>query len=206
MKKLALLLLLFPFLLFSDMRSSYVEQFGKHLHAQNTYECKRILHAWEQSYPEDYDVIDAMRGVVFISEGQLEKGCDLLDHKLSLIEGKMISSKNVARIHRCISKAWEFENSGYNSISYEGVFYIQSCENKQPSGVKFRYWFGVAQIVAGFVAAPFSGGTSTALITAGVATLGSAVGDALDNKDKWKDNLNRRQKITPQNTSSYITY
>ena len=81
---------------------------------------------------------------------------------------------------------------------------IDKCKGKQPRGTRFQYWVGVAQIVAGCIAAPFSGGTSAILISMGTATVISAASDCLNNIEDWENELNRRQRISPDNTS-YIS-
>ena len=64
-----------------------------------------------------------------------------------------------------------------------------------------KYWFGVAQIVAGCIAAPFSEGTSTALIMSGAAIVVSATSDSLNNMENWEQDLNRRQGMSPEKSS-----
>ena len=63
--------------------------------------------------------------------------------------------------------------------------------------MKLKYWFGVGQILVGVLAAPFSAGTSTALILSGAAMVVDAASDALNNKDNWERELNERQRLNP---------
>ena len=57
--------------------------------------------------------------------------------------------------------------------------------------------FGVGQILVGVLAAPFSAGTSTALILSGTAMVVDAASDALNNKENWERELNDRQRMNP---------
>jgi hypothetical protein len=71
------------------------------------------------------------------------------------------------------------------------------CKQEQPGGVKLKYWFGVGQILVGVLAAPFSAGTSTALILSGTAMVVDAASDALNNQENWERELNDRQQMNP---------
>ncbi|MCB1109868.1 MAG: hypothetical protein KDK64_02715 [Chlamydiia bacterium] len=63
--------------------------------------------------------------------------------------------------------------------------------------MKIKYWFGVAQIVAACVVAPFNPPVAGALAISGINTTVQAAGEALDNKENWERNLNERQNMNP---------
>ena len=65
--------------------------------------------------------------------------------------------------------------------------------------MKVKYWFGIAQIVAACFVAPFNPPAAGALALSGINTTAQAAGEALDNKEQWKQNLNERQRMTPNN-------
>ena len=74
---------------------------------------------------------------------------------------------------------------------------IMLCGGKQPKGVKVKYWFGIAQIVAAVVVAPFNPPAAGALALSGLNNTIQAAGDAMDNKEEWERNLNDRQHMGP---------
>lgn len=201
MKRLFLFFIFSPFLLFADLREDYVELFGENFNVQEIQQCNDILDDWEKNIPEDYGILEGLRATILLSEGKLNESNMKMEKALLIMGESFMSPKTAALIREYFLKAQEFDDDHYVSTSSNSSFYIELCNNKQPRGVKFRYWFGVAQIVAGCITAPFSAGTSIALVTAGTATLGSAVGDSLDNKDRWEEDLNHRQKIAPKDAS-----
>ncbi|MGB7979087.1 MAG: hypothetical protein WCF19_08050 [Chlamydiales bacterium] len=85
--------------------------------------------------------------------------------------------------------------SSVEQVGFIGM--ARLCKQEQPSGVKLKYWFGVGQILVGVLAAPFSAGTSTALILSGTAMVVDAASDALNNKENWERELNDRQRMNP---------
>lgn len=202
MKKLFLTLLYLPLLLCADIREEYAETFGGKFSSNDLEECFDILNDWERTLPEDYWTVQGLKACVLLGKGEIEESTEMMDNALCHMEGDFISSKTANIIRDYYDKAWNFDiTEEISPVSLNQDIKIELCTGRQPKGVKIRYWLGIAQIVAGCVAAPFSAGTSLTLITSGVAMTVSAASDAIDNKAEWEDNLNRRQRMGSENTS-----
>ena len=89
------------------------------------------------------------------------------------------------------------ENPPLFSLAAKGVshLHIMLCERKQPKGLAFRYWFGVAQVAVGCVVVPFNAAAGGSLIATGLSTVVHAGADCLDNMEKWEKEAQNRQKI-----------
>ncbi len=116
-----------------------------------------------------------------------------MDHFIHSLSVEELSDPMMSFVLQVYYKA--LPASSVEQIGFIGM--IRICKQEQPSGVKLKYWFGVGQILVGVLAAPFSAGTSTALILSGTAMIVDAAADALNNKENWESELNDRQRINP---------
>lgn len=204
MKKLIAIIIFLPVLIFANMKEEYIELFGEKFAALKIDKCKEILDEWEVNSPEDQGVITGLRAALILAEGDIQSSSLMMEGALGMMVGKTMSQKTADTIREYYQKALDFMDEEMEILSSNHRPYIELCKRKQPKGTRFQYWVGVAQIVAGCIAAPFSGGTSAILISMGTATVISAASDCLNNIEDWENELNRRQRISPDNTS-YIS-
>ncbi len=183
----------FPLFIFaSPLSSRYAESFIHYFQEERFLESLQTLDEWETFEPEQKSKITGMRAAVYLSKGDLEKGSLLIDkfiHSLSneeLLDPMMNFALQIYYKTRSVS---------VKPISLKNMAHL--CKLEQPSGVKLKYWFGIGQILVGVLAAPFSAGTSTALILSGSAIVVDAASDALNNKENWEKELNERQRMNP---------
>ena len=127
-----------------------------------------------------------------------------MEEALVELEGTLIASKLAEILRSVYQECWKFSDYEKELTSLKHQPHIELCKRKQPKGTSLKYWLGVTQIVVGCIAAPFSAGLSTALISTGLAFTADAVCDSLNNMDQWERELNDRQRITPENINPPI--
>ncbi|NGX50798.1 MAG: hypothetical protein K1060chlam2_00649 [Chlamydiae bacterium] len=203
--KLFIVLFFTPFLLFSSSDSNYAYSFAGKLNEQDYEECYRLIEEWERANPDIFSHLKALKGMVKLAEGKLNECRKLMDESLEELKFQGIPEETLQFITLWYEKALYFEEDGERTDSIHLSLNNSSpqvflCKKKQPKGVRFKYWLGVAQIVAGCVIAPFSGGAGGALILSGVAIAGSATADSLNNMEEWERNLDDRQRMDPDDT------
>jgi len=196
--------LLFPLFIFASplsISNRYAESFIHYFQEEQFLESLQTLDEWEAFEPEQKSKITGMRAAVYLSKGDLEKGSLLMDkfiHSLSdeeLLDPMMNFALQIYYKTRSVS---------VKPTSLRGMAHL--CKLEQPSGVKLKYWFGVGQILVGVLAAPFSAGTSTALILSGSAIVVDAASNALNNKENWERELNERQRMNPNTQKNSFFY
>jgi hypothetical protein len=189
-----LVFFLFPLFVFgSSLSNQYAESFIYHFRAEKFPESLQILDEWEVFEPEQKNKIIGMKAAVYLSVGDFERGALLMDQFTRSLSIEELSDPMMKFVLQLYYKA--FPSSSIEQISCQGIACL--CKLEQPTGVKLKYWFGVGQILVGIVAAPFSVGTSTALILSGAAIVVDAASDALNNKENWERELNDRQRMNP---------
>jgi hypothetical protein len=204
MLKFFILFAFIPLMLFANTDNEYAKDFAANLSAKNFEECHQILIEWELDNPSVFPELKALKAALSLAEGDLEKSLQLFDQSLEELRFQGMEEETIQFMQRWYEKAVEF---GPNEPSVNEYFSklqgnslpIFLCKNKQPKGVQFKYWFGVAQIVTGCLVAPFSAGAGGTLILTGVSTVASATADSLNNMEEWEKNLNERQRINPDN-------
>jgi hypothetical protein len=186
--------LIFPLCIFaSPLSSRYGESFVHSFQQGDFLDSLQILDEWGAFEPEQKSKITGMRAAVYLSVGQIEEGTLLMDQFIHSLSAEELSDPMMTFILQVYYKA--LPSSSMEQISFTGM--ARLCKQEQPSGVKLKYWFGVGQILVGVLAAPFSAGTSTALILSGTAMVVDAASDALNNKENWERDLNDRQRMNP---------
>jgi len=186
------------------------EQFADALNDSNFPKCEEVISQWEYTGELTQDEFQALRASVLLCKGEIEEGSLILRDALSTVSHSSLLDAIKKILIR--SKGPCLEPAKSLNFTMDGL--IKLCKShdkgdkvKQPRGVKLRYWFGVGQIVAGCIIAPFSGGLGGGLIATGVATVVDAGADAMDNKDAFEENLRNRQKMDPNfQKSSYLPH
>lgn len=197
--------LLFPLFMFaSPLSGRYAESFMHSFQEGQFLESLQTLDAWEAFEPEQKSKITGMRAAIYLSTGDLERGSLLMDQFIHSLSAEELSDPMMSFVLQVYYKA--LPASSVAQVSFTGM--ARLCKQEQPSGVKLKYWFGVSQILVGVLAAPFSAGTSTALILSGTAMVVDAASDALNNKENWERDLNDRQRMNPdvQRNSFYVPF
>ena len=203
MGKLFFFLFLTPLFLTACVDSEYLREFSYSLQDQNYEECTRILSIWNRANPSVSAYAKGLEGAVSLAKGELEKSIQLIDESAIELMKQGVPEETIECILDWKEKAINFKEPSLNHVSLKSKSppHVFLCKKQQPKGVKLKYWFGVAQIVAGCIAAPFSGGTSTALIMSGAAIVVSATSDSLNNMENWEQDLNRRQGMSTEKSS-----
>lgn len=191
------LILCFPFFLMADINEEYSELFSSYLSEENFDKCEEILDAWEGYRETEPGQITALRASLLLCEGEIEEGKSLLEKALNNIPDSCLSDSMKSVIKKMI------EQSPSLPLASKGISspHIILCKRKQPKGVSFRYWFGVAQVVVGCVVAPFNPAVGGGLIATGIGTVVNAGADCMDNMEKWEKEAQERQRMGTENTS-----
>lgn len=202
-------LLFLPVFLNASINSEYFKEFSSSLQSENYAECRKVLFEWDRENSEISSYIKGLEGAVYLAEGNIEKCIELIDESVIELTHQNVPEETIQCILDWKERAINFmDTEELKTVSYSNAKnpgdLIFLCKQQQPKGVKLKYWFGVAQIVAGCLAAPFSGGTSTALIMSGTAVVVSATADALNNMEDWERDLNHRQRMAPEQGSQRI--
>lgn len=198
--KYIMIVFIFPLVLCADINKEYSELFSKKLKVLDIIDCKNVLDDWERNVPLMHITIEGLRACLVLVEGNIWKSYSMMEDVLTELEGNHFSTEIADSIRDLYMKAWNFFSSEKSLISFTHEYaQILLCKNNQPKGVKVKYWFGVAQLVAACLVAPFNPPTAAALALSGLNTTAQAVGEALDNKDEWERNLTNRQRINPEN-------
>jgi hypothetical protein len=197
-----LFVLFLPAIIFSYSDEDYIQSFAHSFQEGKFDEGLLILEEWELSQPLHRGRILGMKAAVYLSMGAREKSKAFMDECLQNLETESAPDPLLEDVIKMYYKALEETTTGL--ISTNAL--IGLCNFEQPTGVKLRYWFGIGQMLAGVLAAPFSLGASTALILSGGAMVIDAAADAIDNKHNWERDLDQRQRINPdfQNNSFLI--
>ena len=192
-------LALFPILVFSNMNEKYTELFAEKLIERNINGCHQILDEWERYEPHILPTIQGLRATVLLFEGNIVESAILMYGALDKLEGTTLSEETVQSIRELYAQARNFQPEESKVVSSQVVTTpnVVLCRGNQPKGVKMKYWFGVAQIVAACVVAPFNPPVAGALAISGINTTVQAAVEALDNKESWERNLNERQHMNP---------
>ena len=141
-----------------------------------------------------------MKAAIHLAMGDLEKSKSCMDECLQLLPYENFQHPMLDAVVRLYYQVIENE---LESSRLDSPFRLcKDYEHKQPTGVKVKFWFGVGEILAGVLLAPFSGGASIALISMGTSFLVNASCEALNNKDQWEKDLNDRQNINPADTEN----
>lgn len=163
--------------------------------------CHHVLDEWESYEPQASPTIHGLRATVVLMEGDVIKSKLMMEEALASLEGTTLSSESADTIRGFYTQALHFASydEDLELVSYLGgsSAMVVLCKGKQPKGVKVKYWFGIAQIVAAVVVAPFNPPAAGALALSGLNTTIQAAGDAMDNKEEWERNLNDRQHMGP---------
>ena len=189
--KFLLSILLFPILMFADINEEYSELFSQSLVEEKFEECEEILRDWEENCTPGIGQISALKASLLFCKGEMEKGEVYLEEAFNNIPEIYLSSFTKSIIRKMVEQSPLLALTAKN-ISYP---HITLCKRKQPKGLSFRYWFGVAQVVVGCVVAPFNPPAGGGLIATGVSTIVHASADCLDNMEKWEREERERQKI-----------
>lgn len=190
--------LIFPMLVFASSEDYYVQSFVDRFQEKEFNKSLQILDHWEISQPFHKSRIGGMKAAVYLAMGDIEKSKYFMSEFIEDMKNSGISDPSLDYVIQLYKKVVEMsveEEQTPNVFTHLCKSDKSKCE--QPTGVKLKYWFGVAQILAGIIAAPFSAGASGALILSGTAMTIDAAADALDNKADFERNLNERQRIDP---------
>ena len=201
--KYLILLFFFPFLLFSQHSEYVAEQFSNAFQEENFSLCNEILSEWVFEGDLLSEEILALRASILIADGKIHQGKLLLQDALERLPSSpfLDSVKTIIKdlAAQYIGLSFSTECSP-NSI-------IRLCKDKQSKGVKVRYWFGVAQMVAGCIVAPFNPAAGGGLILTGLSTVVHAGADAIDNKEDWERKERERQQMNPKfQHSSFLSH
>lgn len=190
---------LIPFLLFplficaSSLSTHYADSLMQRFQEGNFSESLHILEEWETFEPELSNKINGMRAAVYLSVGNFEKGRVFMDQFIQSLSPEECLDPLLGFVLELYYKA--FPVFPIECVGVGGM--VRLCHQEQPAGVKLKYWFGVGQVLVGILAAPFSAGTSLALVLSGAAMVVDASADALNNKESWERELNERQRTNP---------
>lgn len=193
MRIILFLSLVSPFCIFSGESENYLNEVSFFINNGNIPECLRVISDWEITSPQDQHQIDGIKGSVYISIGDLEGGMGLM---AKFIEDLSVEERNDPLINSMIGCYYNGVAVGL-TLNTDGMNNYQQCRYKQPTGVKVRYWCGLGQVLTGMLVTPFNPAAGSALIASGSAMLFDASCDALDNKDRWKRELQERQRTNP---------
>lgn len=202
MKKLLLSIctIFVPFFAWSSTSQNdledYANDFAECLRTQNTFEGRKILQIWESEYPENSACIKGLYSVLYLLEGDLFFSIDLMKQAQQELYNKGFPSFLLSMISDLYA---QLEEDGFLSTEGRQSPMINLCKGKQPPGVKFKFWIGVAQVAGGCLIMPISPVAGAALIGSGVGCVIDATSTALDNKEQWEMELNQRQQIDPDN-------
>jgi len=157
-----LFFLFFPLSIFaSSLSGHYAQFFVTSLQQGHFSESLQTLNEWEAFEPEQTTKITGMKAAVHLSMGDLEIGIKLMEQFIRNLSDKELSDPMMHFVLGLYHRVFPIRTE---LINIKEIVFL--CNHEQPTGVKLRYWFGVGQILAGILAAPFSGGTSTALLCA----------------------------------------
>lgn len=185
---------LFPlFVSASSLSNQYVESFIRFFQEGELIESLQLLDEWEAFESEQKNKIMGMRAAIYLSKGDLNRGSLLMDQFIRTLSDEELSDPMMHFVLQVYYKALPSCSAAQNDFARMAFL----CKQEQPSGVKLKYWFGVGQILVGVLAAPFSAGTSAALILSGTAMVVDAASDALNNQENWERELNDRQQMNP---------
>ena len=195
------ILLVFPTVVFASFDDYYVQSFTDHFRERKFNESLQILDHWKVSQPSHGSRILGMRAAVYLAMGDLEKSKIFMNECIQNLETEKIVDPLLSYVIHMYYKV--LENDPEDLSTSNALLLPRLCKHEQPKGIKLKYWFGVGQILVGVLAAPFSGGTSAALILSGTAMVVDAASDALNNQENWEKDLHERQRINPdiQNNS-----
>ncbi len=201
--------LLSPMFAFASPDNYYAQPFADSFREGRFNESLQLLERWEASQPSHRDRILGIKAAVYLAMGDLEKSRVLMEECVQNLGIENIADPVLRDIFLMYYKALESPEQNIPNSAI-GLQFTSSqnrlvfpCKHEQPIGLKFKYWFGVGQILAGVLAAPFSAGTSLSLILSGTAIVADAAADALNNKENWERELDDRRRIDPdvQNNS-----
>lgn len=192
------LFFLIPVLLFGDSQD-HLAKFTQYFQQQQFREGLAVLDCWETEQPWHTGAISGMKAAVYLSLGRLEESKTMLEKAIPLLTLEGFSTDSLQFIEEMHKNAINFSYEEYPYVlqtSFRGAdFYLCNCQ--QPTGVKFKYWFGAGEVLIGILAIPFSPPLAMTLISTGSAIFIDATADALDNKAAWERNLQDRQRISP---------
>ncbi len=206
MLKYILMILILPSIVCASTNEEYSGLFAKKLEAYDVYGCRQVLEQWEDEKPEMKFIIDGLQASLVLVEGNLCESYEIMKDSLEVLEGSVLPSDKTAFIRDLYLQVWKFNShedsqslSISNMVSLTGLYLCDGEKVDQPTGLKLKYWFGIAQLVAACVVAPFNPPAAGALALSGLNTTVQAASEALDNKREWERNLDDRQRITPEN-------
>ena len=207
MLKYYIMIILFsPLVLFGDMSEKFSETFAQKLRLQNVKECSNLLDEWEVCEPHRLDTIQGLRACVVLLEGNIIQSIQMMEEALPNLEKKSLSPETADIIRNLYDKAMNFvfcdEELSSSQVSSRALMLL--CRQTQLKGVKIKYWFGIAQIIAACVVAPFTPPAAGALALSGINITVQAAGEALDNMEQWEKALNRRQRIAPDDVYNFL--
>lgn len=211
MKKLLLGLFIFPGLAFSynfndffhaDLASSYIEKMAQCLQEADVAKGREVLERWYAECPEDIPYITGMHATLYLMDGEIDQSKYVMQKacaQLSQINFPKELLDTIIELFISLPDDKMDHTLTVENPLIPGMVQLIKDKVKQPRGVKFKFWIGVAQVVGGCLAMPFNPVAGGALIGAGASCVIDATSDALDNKEKWEQDLNDRQRITPEN-------
>jgi hypothetical protein len=209
MKSIIFSLLLFPMLAFSynfndffpgNTISGHLDELAQCLVEKNVQEGFDVLNRWYEKSPQDVAYINGMCATLYLMDGQLKKSKEIMQTACAQLSQTSFPKELLDTIielfislpNDTIDNTYEVENSLASGR-------LHLCKRKQSKGIRFKFWVGVAQVVGGCIMMPFNPVAGGALIGAGASCVIDATSDALDNKERWEQELNDRQGITPEN-------
>lgn len=208
MRKLLLGLFLFPVFAFSfdfndffgsERSPSYLNQMVQCLQDANVKKGRQVLERWHAASPEDIPYITGMHAALYLMEGNIEQSKFVMQKACSQLSQIDFPKELLNSIIELFISLPDDKMDHTLTVEHPLIpGMVQLCKGKQPKGVKFKFWIGVAQVVGGCLAMPFNPVAGGALIGAGASCVIDATSDALDNKEKWEQDLNDRQRIKPE--------
>ena len=131
--------------------------------------CLEMLNQWEITQPIEISSILGMRAAVLLAKGELENSKQTMNECLVRYQSELKINHQLGQaiemFYAFLNKTEEHEMS----LPLLNSPFLPCHEYRQPTGTRIKYLVGVGMILTGIIAAPFSGGASAGLISAGAA-------------------------------------
>lgn len=186
----------------SEISSQYLEEISQVFLERKFENCFEILDQWEEEQPHLLGTIAGIRSAVYLSMGDLEGCLSLKDKAFSYLKSQGNSEDFLCLIENAYRLAFSSEILQLISSSRTIPIFRLCKEDSQPTSIKLKYWFGVAEIVIGCLAMPFSPAIGTSLVISGMGVAIDASSDAIGNKEEWERRLREKSSLEEEFSKS----
>ncbi|MCI5051936.1 MAG: hypothetical protein MRY21_02215 [Simkaniaceae bacterium] len=176
--------LIFPTILFSDLKEDILQDFTKSFTLLDLREAHESLQKWEEIDNVDEHIVNSCRAFLYLIEGRSHDATRLFEESIHFVSLEYEKIQHLRKIF--------YENLDYFSLSNVAINYKISDVVLCKKAWKIKAVIGAVMVGVGTLVAVVSPGVGVGIITTGTGLLIDGTAESIDEYDRLKE-LNRSE-------------